>query len=56
VLVDAHVPRHLRDSLPIVFANSEPAWIPGVAIDARHLAEPGQEAVHVEVRARRDGV
>jgi tRNA(Ile)-lysidine synthase len=56
VLVDAHVPRHLRDRLPIVFADGEPAWIPGVAVDARHVAKPGESSVHVEVRPGSDRV
>jgi tRNA(Ile)-lysidine synthase len=56
VLVDARVPRHLRDRLPIVFADGEPAWIPGVAVDVRHAATLGESAVHVEVRPGSDRV
>jgi tRNA(Ile)-lysidine synthase len=56
LLVDAHVPRHLRDRLPIVFADGEPAWIPGVAVDVRHVAAAGESAVHVEVRPGSDRV
>lgn len=51
VLVDAGVPRHLRDALPIVFAGEEVAWIPGVAIDARFAAEAGKRCAHIEVDA-----
>ena len=33
VLVDAKVPRHLRDRLPLVFTGDRLAWVPGVAAD-----------------------
>jgi len=46
---DAKVPRHLRDSLPLVFAGGELAWVPGVAIDARLASPTGVWAIHAEV-------
>ena len=49
ILVDAKVPRHLRDSLPLVFAGGELAWVPGVAIDARLASPTGVWAIHAEV-------
>ena len=49
VLVDAKVPRHLRDTLPLVFADGELAWVPGIAIDRRFVAWTGSESIHAEV-------
>lgn len=49
ILVDAKVPRHTRDELPLVFAGGELAWVPGVAIDKRWAASPGQPSIHAEV-------
>jgi tRNA(Ile)-lysidine synthase len=51
ILVDAKVPRHLRDSLPLVFADGELAWVPGVAIDSRWTSAKGVSAIHAEVVA-----
>jgi tRNA(Ile)-lysidine synthase len=47
ILVDAGVPRHLRDHLPLVFAGDRLAWVPGVAVDAEAVAPPGSPAWHV---------
>jgi tRNA(Ile)-lysidine synthase len=49
ILVDARVPRHLRDDLPLVFADGELAWVPGVAIDARWAAGKGVPSIHAEM-------
>ena len=49
ILVDAKVPRHLRDALPLVFADGELAWVPGVARDARWAAVTGTRSIHAEV-------
>ena len=49
ILVDAKVPRHLRDSLPLVFADGELAWVPGVALDSRLAVPGGQPSIHAEV-------
>ena len=49
ILVDAKVPRHLRDTLPLVFAGGELAWVPGVARDARWAAVTGAPSIHAEV-------
>jgi tRNA(Ile)-lysidine synthase len=51
ILVDAKVPRHLRDSLPLVFADGELAWVPGVAIDSRWASAKGVSGIHAEVVA-----
>ena len=50
ILVDAKVPRHLRDTLPLVFADGELAWVPGIALDARWAAPAGVPALHAELR------
>ncbi|MDQ6771595.1 MAG: tRNA lysidine(34) synthetase TilS [Candidatus Dormibacteraeota bacterium] len=47
ILVDAHVPRHRRDALPLVFAGDVLAWVPGIAVDAEAAAVRGEPAVHV---------
>jgi len=47
ILTDAKVPRHLRDALPLVFADGRLAWVPRVAVDADAAASPGGPAVHV---------
>jgi tRNA(Ile)-lysidine synthetase-like protein len=49
ILVDAKVPRQLRDTLPLVFADGELAWVPGIALDARWGALGAPVAVHAEV-------
>jgi tRNA(Ile)-lysidine synthetase-like protein len=47
ILTDARVPRHLRDRLPLVFAEGRLAWVPGIAVDADAAAPPGEPAQHV---------
>jgi tRNA(Ile)-lysidine synthetase-like protein len=47
ILVDARVPRHLRDRLPLVFAGGRLAWVPGIAVDADAAAPAGAAALHV---------
>ena len=49
ILVDAKVPRHLRDSLPLVFADGELAWVPGVALDSRWASTTGVSSIHAEL-------
>jgi len=49
ILVDAKVPRHLRDTLPLVFADGELAWVPGVALDSRWASTAGVSCVHAEL-------
>jgi tRNA(Ile)-lysidine synthase len=49
ILVDAKVPRHLRDSLPLVFADGELAWVPGVALDSRWASPNGVSSIHAEL-------
>jgi tRNA(Ile)-lysidine synthase len=47
ILTDAGVPRHLRDGLPLVFAEGRLAWVPGIAVDAEAVALPGETSQHV---------
>jgi tRNA(Ile)-lysidine synthase len=47
ILTDAGVPRHLRDGLPLVFAEGRLAWVPGIAVDVEAVALPGEPAQHV---------
>lgn len=47
ILTDAGVPRHLRDGLPLVFAEGRLAWVPGIALDVEALALPGEPTQHV---------
>jgi tRNA(Ile)-lysidine synthetase-like protein len=49
VLTDAKVPRHLRDRLPMVFADGRLAWVPGVAVDAEAAAPAGALGWHVSL-------
>jgi tRNA(Ile)-lysidine synthetase-like protein len=47
ILTDARVPRHLRDRLPLVFADGRLAWVPGIAVDVDAAAPAGTQAWHV---------
>jgi tRNA(Ile)-lysidine synthetase-like protein len=47
VLTDAKIPRSRRDLLPLVFAEGQLAWVPGLAIAAEFAAEAGGPAEHV---------
>ncbi|GAC1613292.1 MAG: tRNA lysidine(34) synthetase TilS [Candidatus Dormibacteraceae bacterium] len=49
ILVDAKIPRHHRDELALVFADGELAWVPGIALDSRFAARPGEPGVHAEL-------
>ncbi|HWI65462.1 MAG TPA: tRNA lysidine(34) synthetase TilS [Symbiobacteriaceae bacterium] len=45
LLVDAKVPRRLRDSVPILASGDEVLWVIGYRLDRRYLAFPGTERV-----------
>ncbi|HYW24374.1 MAG TPA: tRNA lysidine(34) synthetase TilS [Terriglobales bacterium] len=47
ILTDARVPRHVRDNLPLVFADGRLAWVPGIALDVDAAAPAGTPAWHV---------
>ncbi len=50
VLVDAHVPRHLRDSLPIVRDASGIVWIPGVTVaETKRVTPSSKQQLHLEI-------
>lgn len=56
LLVDAGVPRRLRDDLPLVFADGRLAWVPGVAVDTAAVALPGERGIHVSLEGVSKGV
>jgi tRNA(Ile)-lysidine synthetase-like protein len=47
ILTDARVPRHVRDHIPLVFADGRLAWVPGIALDVDAAAPAGTSAWHV---------
>ena len=47
ILTDAHIPRHLRDRLPLVFAGGRLVWVPGVAVEADAATRSGDPGHHV---------
>ncbi len=47
LFVDAKVPRHERDSYPLVFLDGELAWVPGIAADARFTTPSERPGRHV---------
>ena len=50
ILVDAHVPRHLRDTLPLVSDGEEIVWIPGVTIaDSTRVTPATRRQLHLEI-------
>lgn len=56
VLVDAQVPRHLRDALPIVRDQRGIVWIPGVTVAEGHRVTPTtRRQVHLEIVSSRPG-
>jgi tRNA(Ile)-lysidine synthase len=56
ILTDARVPRHLRDRLPLVFADGHLAWVPGIALDADAAALRSEPAQHVWLEGQRGTV
>jgi tRNA(Ile)-lysidine synthase len=50
ILVDAHVPRHLRDTLPLVSDREEIVWIPGVTIaESKRVTPATRRQLHLEI-------
>jgi tRNA(Ile)-lysidine synthase len=50
ILVDAHIPRHLRDTLPLVSDGEEIVWIPGVTIaDSKRVTPATRRQLHLEI-------
>ena len=53
ILVDAHVPRHLRDSLPVVSDREEIVWIPGVTVaESKRVTSATRHQLHLEIERR----
>jgi hypothetical protein len=51
VLVDAKVPRHERDDLPLVFAGERLLWVPGVAADVELTVPSARPGLHLTLDA-----
>ena len=49
ILVDAKVPRHEREMVPLVFRNGELAWVPAIAVDVTHTTDQARPGLHVEL-------
>jgi tRNA(Ile)-lysidine synthase len=50
ILVDARVPRHLRDSLPVISDREEIVWIPGVTIaERKRVTAATRRQLHLEI-------
>ena len=45
LLQEASLPHWQRDRLPLLFADTELVWVPGVGIDYRYAAGPGESGV-----------
>jgi tRNA(Ile)-lysidine synthase len=53
ILVDAHVPRHLRDALAVVSDGEEIVWIPGVTVaESKRVTLATRHQLHLEIEAR----
>jgi tRNA(Ile)-lysidine synthase len=50
MLVDAHVPRHLRDTLALVSDREEIVWIPGVTVaESKRVTAATRRQLHLEI-------
>src|SRR5207302_1635562 len=53
ILVDAHVPRHLRDTLPVISDREEIVWIPGVTVaESKRVTTATHRQLHLEIESR----
>jgi tRNA(Ile)-lysidine synthase len=53
ILVDAHVPRHLRDALAVVSDREEIVWIPGVTVaESKRVTPATRRQLHLEIESR----
>jgi tRNA(Ile)-lysidine synthase len=53
ILVDAHVPRHLRDTLPVISDREEIVWIPGVTVaESKRVTSATRRQLHLEIESR----
>jgi tRNA(Ile)-lysidine synthase len=52
LLVDAGVPRRLRDSLPIVSDREEIVWIPSVSVaEGKRVTSQTRHQLHLEIES-----
>ena len=51
LLMEARVPRELRERYPVVTRRGDVLWVPGVCRAAVRIPDPGTEAVRIDVRA-----
>ena len=50
ILVDAHVPRQIRDSLPLVSDSEEIVWIQGVTVaESKRVTSATRHQLHLEI-------
>jgi tRNA(Ile)-lysidine synthetase-like protein len=50
ILVDARIPRHLRDSLAIVSDREEIVWVPGVTVaESKRVTPKTRRQLHLEI-------
>lgn len=54
LLIDAKIPRHRRDRIPLLTDDEGPVWLAGFGPDTAHLAPPGASAL--EIVARREPI
>jgi len=53
ILVDARVPRHLRDKLPVISDLEEIVWIPGVTVaETKRVTPTTRRQLHLEIERR----
>ena len=49
LLMEAHVPRSVRATYPVVARGETILWVPGICRSAADLPQPGTPAVRVDV-------
>lgn len=47
LLIDAKIPRHVRDDLPLVFLEGRLVWVPGIAVDRELTVPVSDPGIHV---------
>jgi tRNA(Ile)-lysidine synthase len=53
ILVDARVPRHIRDTLPVVSDSEEIVWVPGVTVaETKRVTPATRRQLHLEMERR----
>jgi tRNA(Ile)-lysidine synthase len=54
LFVDAKIPEHLRDTIPVFVCGSEVVWVPGYRV-SRHFAVPSPDAPSVRITVSERG-